>query len=130
MRADRGLSSLPALQGHTKSLMLWWLPGREGESHHYEYDCVEPLNLRHFMPEQWKSLRLVQFLCTDPTAPHSEALTRVISANEERDHRDGGGGRAEAVTPDGSVPAEVGQPPSDTSGRLSTIPEEPSDADE
>ena len=122
IRAGHGLTTLPALQGHTSSSMLWWFPGRESEPYHYEYDCIGSLNLRQFMPEQWKSIRLVQFLCTDPTAPHAETSTRAIAANEERDQP--------LVPPDGRLPANVRQPPSDHSGRLSTIPEERSEADE
>ena len=138
VRAGRGLSHLPALHGHTSSLMLWWLSGCKDEIHYYEYDCSGSMNLRHFMPEQWKNLRIVQFLCTNPTAPHTESLTRAIAANEEHDsveaaqsgERSPAEPRQHAARPGGRSNADARTNPAEPQGRLSPIPEEHSEADE
>ena len=48
--------------GYTDSLLLWWHPQEPGNLSKYEYDCEEHLSMRHYLPDKWHQVRIIQVL--------------------------------------------------------------------
>ena len=62
IRVAKGVGSLPAMIGYTDSLLLWWHPQEPGNVSTYEYDCEERLSMRHYLPDMWHQVRIIQVL--------------------------------------------------------------------
>ena len=62
VRIAKGVGSLPAQAGYSSSLLLWWHPRELGNLSTYEYDCSETPSMRHYLPEKWSEVRIIQIV--------------------------------------------------------------------
>ena len=60
IRIAKGVGSPPAQARYSSSLPLWWRPREPGNLSTYGYDCSETLSMRHYFPEKWSEVRIIQ----------------------------------------------------------------------
>ena len=83
VRLAKGCGTLPSVRGYTGSLLLWWHPNASEHMSTYEFDSSENFQVRQFLPDSWKEIRILQFLqATDPSLNVNES---AIEADVEQD---------------------------------------------
>ena len=123
VRIAKGIGTLPAINGYTDSLLVWWHPSNSEQVSTYEYNSSEKLNMRLFLPETWSEIRIIQFLCaTDVETAEPEA---VVINDRQRQEPDTISVRDQAVQPTEQSAQQAPAPqPAERMGNLSPIPEE------
>lgn len=104
VRTSFGVGSLSKLSGYTHAVILWWKPGCEMQV--IEQSTIAAVQWQSQHPQHWRTIRSIQFLCTDDDSHHIQKHARAPTVS--------------------TVASPV---PTDDDSRLSTIPEDDEDED-
>ena len=129
IRIAKGVGSLPARVGYSSSLLLWRHPREPGNLSTYGYDCSGFPSMRHYLPEKWNKVRIIQILRSSDVNPTRRSLHEPVrdsapvnNADPDRQQRENNHDLTGRVD-DANNDIHATPSPSD-SGLLTPIPEE------